>query len=117
MEGKSKNRKGQEEFGKKFPNIDYALLATTAYHPRWFMHYAHKSIAEAVDAFHDLGARYFIPTQWGTFALGDEPPGYPALDLKRTLKERNLDTSRFLILDIGADRTHPESNPRPQLGA
>jgi len=92
---------GYREFGRKFPNIDYALLSTTAYHPRWFMHYAHKSIPEAIDAFHDLGARYFIPTQWGTFALGDEPPGYPALDLKKTLKERNLDPSRFLILDIG----------------
>jgi N-acyl-phosphatidylethanolamine-hydrolysing phospholipase D len=92
---------GYREFGKKFPHIDYALLSTTAYHPRWFMHYAHKSIAEAVDAFHDLRARYFIPAQWGTFALGDEPPGYPALDLRRTIRERNLDPSRFLILDIG----------------
>jgi len=92
---------GYKELGKKFPNIDYALLDTTAYHPRWFMHYAHKSIPEALDAFDDLGARYFIPTQWGTFALGDEPPGYPALDLKRNIKERNLDPSRFLILEIG----------------
>jgi L-ascorbate metabolism protein UlaG (beta-lactamase superfamily) len=96
---------GYKEFGKKFPNIDYALLSTTAYHSRWFMHYAHKSIPEAIDAFHDLGARHFIPTQWGTFALGDEPPGYPALDLKRTRKERNLDPSRFLILDIGQIET------------
>jgi L-ascorbate metabolism protein UlaG (beta-lactamase superfamily) len=92
---------GYKEFGKKFPNIDYALLDTTAYHPRWFMHYAHKNMPEALDAFQDLGAKFFIPTQWGTFALGDEPPGYPALDLKRTIKERNLDPSRFLTLDIG----------------
>jgi len=92
---------GYKEFGRKFPHIDYALLSTTAYHPRWFMHYAHKSSAEAIDAFNDLGAQHFIPTQWGTFALGDEPPGYPALDLKRTIRERNLDPARFLILDIG----------------
>jgi N-acyl-phosphatidylethanolamine-hydrolysing phospholipase D len=52
-----------------------------------------------------LGAQHFIPTQWGTFALGDEPPGYPALDLKRTIKDRNLDPSRFLILDIGQIET------------
>ncbi|HEX7373130.1 MAG TPA: hypothetical protein VF372_09925, partial [Thermodesulfobacteriota bacterium] len=64
-----------------------------------------KSIPEALEAFHDLGAQHFIPTQWGTFALGDEPPGYPALDLKRTIKERNLDPSRFLILDIGQIET------------
>ncbi|MHC1727695.1 MAG: MBL fold metallo-hydrolase [Syntrophobacteraceae bacterium] len=96
---------GYREIGKRFPNIDYALLSTTAYHPRWFMHYAHKSIPEALDAFHDIGAKYFIPTQWGTFRLGDEPAGYPALDLVRTVKDRNLDPSRFLLLDIG--QIHP----------
>ncbi len=96
---------GYREFGRKFPQIDYALLSTTAYHPRWFMHYAHKSIPEALDAFHDLGAKYFIPTQWGTFHLGDEPPGYPALDLRSHIKERNLDPSRFIILDIGQIET------------
>lgn len=92
---------GYREFGRKFPPIDYALLSTTAYHPRWFMHYAHMSISEALDAFVDLRAELFIPTQWGTFGLGDEPPGYPALDLKRTIQKRNLDPSPFLILDIG----------------
>jgi hypothetical protein len=74
---------------------------SSAYHPRWFMHYAHKSIPEALDAFQDLGAEVFIPTHWGTFQLGDEPPGYPALDLMRTIEERKLAPSRFLLLDIG----------------
>lgn len=92
---------GYREFGRRFPNIDYALLPTTAYHPRWFMHYAHVNIPEAVSAFQSLGARFFIPTQWGAFHLGDEPPGYPALDLMRTIKEMGLDSSRFLIMDIG----------------
>ncbi|MBN1103493.1 MAG: hypothetical protein JXL84_08800, partial [Deltaproteobacteria bacterium] len=92
---------GYREFGRRFPGIDYALLSTTAYHPRWFMHYAHKNIPEVLDAFRELGARHFIPTQWGTFPLGDEPPGYPALDLKRVIRERNLDPSRFMIMDVG----------------
>jgi N-acyl-phosphatidylethanolamine-hydrolysing phospholipase D len=95
---------GYKEIGRRFPHIDYALLSTTAYHPRWFMHYAHKSIPEALDAFHDLGAEVFIPTQWGTFQLGDEPSGYPALDLTRTIEERKLDPSRFLLLDLGEIR-------------
>ncbi len=69
--------------------------------PRWFMHYAHMNADEALDAFADLGARHFIPTQWGTFHLGDEPPGYPALDLRRKIRERGLDASRFHIIDIG----------------
>jgi len=92
---------GYREIGRRFPRIDYALLSTTAYHPRWFMHYAHKNIPEALQAFRDLGAKYFIPTQWGTFALGDEPPGFPALDLMRTIQGEDLDPSRFMILNIG----------------
>ena len=92
---------GYREFGRKFPDIDYALISTTAYHPRWFMHYAHLDIDEALMAFAELGARCFIPTQWGTFHLGDEPPGYPALDLKRTIAARQLNPERFRVMDIG----------------
>ncbi|MFO7558066.1 MAG: MBL fold metallo-hydrolase [Desulfobacterales bacterium] len=92
---------GYREFGKKFSRIDYALMPTTAYHPRWFMYYAHLDIPEAIEAFHELGAKYFIPTQWGAFHLGDEPPGFPALDLQREIKEKQLNPERFLIMDIG----------------
>jgi L-ascorbate metabolism protein UlaG (beta-lactamase superfamily) len=92
---------GYREIGKRFPGIDYALMPLTAYHPRWFMHYAHVNASESVQAFQDLGARYYIPTQWGTFQLGDNPPGYPVLDLKKTIKQQNLDSSRFVIMDIG----------------
>ena len=92
---------GYREIGRHFTNIGYALLPITAYHPRWFMHYAHMNAQEAVNAFRDLGAKYFIPTQWGSFKLGDDPPGYAALDLKRVIQEKNLDPSRFIIMDIG----------------
>jgi N-acyl-phosphatidylethanolamine-hydrolysing phospholipase D len=48
-----------------------------------------------------LGASVFIPTQWGTFKLGDNPAGHPGIDLRRTITEKKLDPNRFLILDIG----------------
>ncbi|RJP39102.1 MAG: hypothetical protein C4548_12255 [Desulfobacteraceae bacterium] len=92
---------GYREIGRLFPGIDYALIPTTAYHPRWFMHYAHMDVNEAIAAFDDLGASVFIPTQWGAFKLGDNPPGYPAIDLRRAIVEKELDPDRFLILDIG----------------
>jgi len=92
---------GYREYGRRFPNIDYALIPLTAYHPRWFMHYAHMNASETIQAFQDLGARYYIPTQWGTFRLGDNPPGYPVLDLKRKIRQRYLDPTPFRILDIG----------------
>lgn len=93
--------KGFEEIGTRFPGIDYAFMATTAYHPRWFMAYSHMNIPEAVQGFEELGARYFIPTQWGAFRLGDEPAGYPGLDLARYIKQNRLDSERFKIMDIG----------------
>ena len=92
---------GYKEIGRRFPNITYALLPVTAYHPRWFMHYAHINATEALDAFRDLGAEYFIPTQWGAFRLGDNPPGYPVLDFRKAMHEQNVDSSRFILMDIG----------------
>ncbi|MEA3487559.1 MAG: hypothetical protein U9R20_07870 [Thermodesulfobacteriota bacterium] len=62
---------------------------------------AHINATEAIDAFRDLGAEYFIPTQWGTFRLGDNPPGYPTLDLKKAMRQQDVDPSRFIIMDIG----------------
>jgi L-ascorbate metabolism protein UlaG (beta-lactamase superfamily) len=92
---------GFSEIGKKYRGIDYALVPITAYNPRWFMHYAHMDIDESLDAFKELGARYFIPTQWGVFHLGDEPPGFPVIELRKKIAERKLDPSQFLIMDIG----------------
>ena len=82
--------KGFMEIGRKYPGIDYAFMATTAYHPRWFMHFQHMNIEEAIKGFEELGARTFIPTQWGTFHLGSEPAGYPGLDLTRQIEKTIL---------------------------
>jgi len=92
---------GYKEIGKVYPGIDYALLPVGAYHPRWFMHYAHMNMDEVLQAFGDLGAQYLIPTQWGTFQLGDEPIGYPIIDLQRTMVEKEIDASRVMIMDLG----------------
>jgi N-acyl-phosphatidylethanolamine-hydrolysing phospholipase D len=102
---------GYREIDRRYPGIDYALMPTTAYRPRWFMHYAHMDIDEALDAFADLKADRFIPTQWGTFHLGDDPPGYAGLELRRRIAERKLDPSRFILMDIG--QTVP-ATPRGQ---
>ena len=103
---------GYKEFGKKYPGIDYALISLGAYHPRWFMHYTHLDAKEALQAVEDMGAKYLIPAHWGAFQLGDEPIGYPLIDLKRTMKETNFDASRTLIMDIGQLLRVPGKNPQ-----
>jgi len=92
---------GYREFGRRFPNIDYALMPVTAYDPRWFMHYNHMNAPEALQAFDDLGARVFIPTQWGAFHLGDNPPRKPALDILKLRQARDLTPARYPLLSIG----------------
>lgn len=105
---------GYREFGRKFGPVDYALLPTTAYQPRWFMHYPHMNADEALRAFGDLQAHRFVPTQWGTFRLGDNPPGYPMLDLKRQINARQLDPAAFLLPDLGQIlMLTPAGNPPP----
>ncbi len=96
--------KGYREIGEIFEDIDYAILPITAYEPRWFMHYAHMDTAEAIRAFQELGAAYFIPSQWGTFHLGDNPPGLPPLQLQDNIDRMQIDASKYLILDIGEIR-------------
>ena len=92
---------GYREIGRLYPGIDYALIPVTAYEPRWFMHYAHMNAREALDAFRDLGARYFIPTQWGTFQLGDEPIGQAPLALYQAAQSANIDPTRMIVMGIG----------------
>lgn len=104
---------GYKEIGKAYPDIDYALLPVGAYHPRWFMHYAHMDMEEVLQAFRDLGADYFVPTQWGTFQLGNEPIGYPILDLQRAMKDSGFDASNAIIMDLGQIMTIPPKAVQP----
>jgi len=71
-----------KEIALKYPGIDYAFMSTGASQPRWFMHYAHQNESEAIRGFSELGANKMIPIHWGSFALGDEPAGYPAIHTK-----------------------------------
>ena len=52
---------------------DYCLMGVGAFKPEWFMHQAHISPSDAIDAFNTLGGKYFIPMHFGTFNLSDEP--------------------------------------------
>ena len=92
---------GYREIGRRYPGIDYALMPVTAYDPRWFMHNAHMDAKEALQAFRELGARNFIPTQWGTFRLGDEPLGHAPLALAKARHVVPVDPARIKVMDIG----------------
>lgn len=93
--------KGFAEFGRRWPKMDLAIIPIGAYMPRWFMHYAHMDIHEALRAFDDLGAQRMAPMQWGVFKLGDGPAAWPAYELQEALKRRGDLAAKVHTLPVG----------------
>lgn len=85
---------GFREIGKNY-DIDYALVSVGAYEPRWFMHESHLNVAESISVMKEMGAKIMIPGHWGTFKLGDDPPGLP----KYQYEKLNIESVR--LMDIG----------------
>ncbi|HNS96543.1 MAG TPA: MBL fold metallo-hydrolase [Polyangiaceae bacterium] len=81
---------GFSGIGKRFSDIDAALLPIGAYDPPWFMQKQHVSPEQAVRAFEELGARYFVAMHWGTFKLSDEPLDEPPLRLEKEWERRGF---------------------------
>jgi N-acyl-phosphatidylethanolamine-hydrolysing phospholipase D len=98
---------GFQEYGRRFPDIDVALLPIGAYEPRWFMKFQHMNPSEAYQAFLDLRARFMLPMHWGTFDLTDEPLDEPPRELSRVLETRGGDP-RVRTLAIGETWQVPE---------
>ncbi|HVU28563.1 MAG TPA: MBL fold metallo-hydrolase [Verrucomicrobiae bacterium] len=87
-----------KEIGKRLaPEI--ALLPIGAYHPESFRH-VHMGPDEAVKAFKDLRAKFFVPMHYGTFKLSFEEMDEPPRWLRVLAAEQNL-TRQVRILDEG----------------
>ena len=67
---------GFKEIGKRFPDIDIALMPIGAYEAPSGRD-VHLNPEEAVQAFAELGAKVMIPMHYGTFNLGNEPLAEP----------------------------------------
>lgn len=93
-----------KEIGSYFPNIDVALIGAGAYAPTWFMGQHHQDPYKALDAFHALGAKTFVPFHYGTFDSADEPMGEPEQILNR-LNEEGKIRNTLKIVKLGEKYT------------
>jgi L-ascorbate metabolism protein UlaG (beta-lactamase superfamily) len=96
---------GFAEIGRRYPNIDAAMLPIGAYDPAWFMSKQHMNPEEAVQAFADLGARRFLAMHWGTFKLTDEPLDEPPQRLDAEWSRRGWPREPLHVLAVGESLT------------
>jgi L-ascorbate metabolism protein UlaG (beta-lactamase superfamily) len=92
--------RGFGDIGRRF-NIDVALLPIGAYDPEWFMSSQHVNPEEAIQAFLDLRAKYFVPMHYGAFKLADDTP-QEALDrLEAARSKHNIPEEQLFLLRHG----------------
>src|SRR5690606_2112239 len=65
--------RGFADIGKRFA-IDAAMMPIGAYEPEWFMGPQHVSPEEALQAYLDTEAAWFVPMHYGSFKLADDTP-------------------------------------------
>ncbi|MDR3538110.1 MAG: MBL fold metallo-hydrolase [Acetobacteraceae bacterium] len=95
------------EIGRRFPNIDVALLPIGAYEPRWFMRQQHVNPEEAVQAHLDLQPRRSIGMHFGTFQLTDEAIDAPVLALREARAQAGIPEADFDVMAFGETRDYP----------
>jgi L-ascorbate metabolism protein UlaG (beta-lactamase superfamily) len=89
---------GFEEIGRRL-HPDVALLPIAGYEPP-SQRADHMSPLDALQAFHDLGAKLLVPVAHGAFPLGYEPLDEPLTWLARLCRERGLG-ERLVVLRPG----------------
>lgn len=96
------------EVREVFGDIDICILPIGAYKPEYIMKQSHMSPEEAVQAFHDLGGKIFVPMHYGTYDLSDEPLGEPVSIIKKLDQEKKI-KGKVIFLSPG-DEMNMERN-------
>lgn len=93
-----------KEIGRRYPNMDLALIPIGAYAPRHFMKTYHVNVPEAVRIHKDLGVKHSVGMHWGTFDLTSESPVEPLAVLEE-IKESEPEELNFSTMSIGETLT------------
>ncbi|GGG63114.1 MBL fold metallo-hydrolase [Paenibacillus radicis (ex Gao et al. 2016)] len=91
---------GFKEIGRRF-DIDVALMPIGAYEPEWFMGPQHVTPEEALQAFEDTGAKWFVPMHYGAFKLADDTPREALDRLEAERAAREIEEERIVVLPHG----------------
>ncbi len=96
---------GDTAYGSHFLDIkekmgspDYVFMPVGAYKPRAVMSWAHISPQQALVAFEEMGARYFVPMHYGTYRLSAESAKEPIAVLGKSPL-----ASRIIVPNVGEE--------------
>lgn len=88
-----------QEIGKQLGPFDYAFLDIGAWHMDW--HEKHLFPEEALQAFQDINAKYFIPSHWAGYNLAYHAWNEPILRLMQHAQLQAIERNRILTPKIG----------------
>ena len=100
------NKRLFDEIHTVFPTVSLALLPIGPNEPSRLMNNIHLSAEQAVEAFVDLEASWFIPMHWGTFHFGIDTFMQPIERVKKAWQENNLSQEKLHILKFGQQVTY-----------
>jgi L-ascorbate metabolism protein UlaG (beta-lactamase superfamily) len=90
-----------DEIHTLFPAITIALLPIGPNEPSRLINSVHMSAEQAVEAYCDLEAQWFIPIHWGTFNFGTDTFMQPLDRAKKAWLDNNLSNEKFHALKCG----------------
>lgn len=96
---------GFRDLGEKFEGFDVAAVPIGAYEPQNLMRPVHMNPEEAVQAYLDLMAKFFVPIHWGTYNLSDEPFLEPPRRVEAEVARLHLPRDNFWLMKHGETRT------------
>lgn len=89
------------EIGRRYPDVDLALIPIGAYEPRWFMQPVHVNPDEAVRIHRDVRPRVSVAMHFGTFQLTDEGIDDPVHALHAARAAHGIAEHAFRTIDAG----------------
>ncbi len=93
-----------KEIGKRFPQIDLALVPIGAYYPQQIFGRYHVDPHDAVVIHKEVGAKRSVGTHWATFKLTQEPLGEPPQLLAKEREAAGVPEDAFFAMKLGETR-------------
>jgi N-acyl-phosphatidylethanolamine-hydrolysing phospholipase D len=99
-----------KETGRRFPNIDLALLPIAPINPRGFMQRTHTDPKEALHVMADLKAKQMMPIHFDTFINSSDTLGEAPAALREAMQANGLTERDVSILRIGEQKVFIPKN-------